>query len=146
MSSTITGGLTAQNIEVLDRISNDVLNDKLREKQQLGKDAFLELMMTQLSNQDPLEPMDNAAMIEQMATFSSVEQLGAISDSMEVEKQTSQSILEVLRTMSDSSLMNASTDSKIDELILKTDQSYEVNKDILNELINLNKALGAYGE
>lgn len=45
----------------------------------LGKDAFLKLMLTQLQNQDPLAPMDNTAMVAQMAQFSSVEQLYNIS-------------------------------------------------------------------
>ncbi|MMZ59251.1 flagellar basal body rod modification protein [compost metagenome] len=47
--------------------------------EELGKDAFLKLMLTQLQNQDPLSPMDNTAMVAQMAQFSSVEQLYNIS-------------------------------------------------------------------
>ncbi|MNI50059.1 Basal-body rod modification protein FlgD [compost metagenome] len=48
----------------------------------LGKDAFLKLMLTQLQNQDPLSPMDNTAMVAQMAQFSSVEQLYNISSQL----------------------------------------------------------------
>ncbi|WP_018750918.1 flagellar hook assembly protein FlgD [Paenibacillus sanguinis] len=47
---------------------------------ELGKDAFLKLMMAQMQNQDPLSPMDNTQMVAQMAQFSSVEQLTNISD------------------------------------------------------------------
>ena len=39
----------------------------------LGQTDFLRLLTTQLSNQDPLEPQSNEAMIAQLAQFSSLE-------------------------------------------------------------------------
>ena len=44
-------------------------------KNELGQSAFLELMVTQLENQDPLSPQDNSAFVAQLAQFSSVEGL-----------------------------------------------------------------------
>lgn len=41
----------------------------------MGKDDFLKIMMLQLQNQDPLNPMDNEAMTAQLAQFSSLEQM-----------------------------------------------------------------------
>jgi len=46
----------------------------------LGQTAFLELMITQLENQDPLSPQENGDFIAQLAQFSSVEQLGNLND------------------------------------------------------------------
>jgi len=41
----------------------------------LGKDEFIKILMTQLQNQDPLNPMEDKDFIAQMATFSSLEQM-----------------------------------------------------------------------
>jgi flagellar basal-body rod modification protein FlgD len=41
----------------------------------MGKDDFLKILMTQLQNQDPLNPMQDKDFIAQMATFSTLEQI-----------------------------------------------------------------------
>ncbi len=46
----------------------------------LGKDAFMELLVAQLRNQDPLEPMDGQQMIAQLSELTGVEKLVAIED------------------------------------------------------------------
>lgn len=60
---------------------NTALDDgavqKVYEKD-LDKDAFLRLLVTQLQNQDPLEPMDNTAFVAQLAQFSSLEGINNI--------------------------------------------------------------------
>ena len=48
-----------------------VLSKDMAQKQ-LGQTDFLRLMTTQLKQQDPLDPVDNQAMVAQMAQFSSV--------------------------------------------------------------------------
>jgi flagellar basal-body rod modification protein FlgD len=47
------------------------------------KDEFLKLLITQLQNQDPLEPMDNAEFVSQVTQFSSLEQLISIRQAVE---------------------------------------------------------------
>ncbi len=48
----------------------------------LGKDDFLKLLVTQLRNQDPMNPMQSQEFAAQLAQFSSVEQLNNISNSL----------------------------------------------------------------
>lgn len=49
----------------------------------LGKDDFLKILMTQLQNQDPMNPMQDKDFVAQMATFSSLEQMTNMGKSME---------------------------------------------------------------
>jgi flagellar basal-body rod modification protein FlgD len=42
---------------------------------QLGESDFLKLLTTQLQQQDPTQPMDNTAMVAQLAQFSALEQM-----------------------------------------------------------------------
>jgi len=57
--------------------ANDVFNNSnIREwNNDLDRNAFLNLLMTQLRFQDPLNPMDDREFIAQLATFSSLEQM-----------------------------------------------------------------------
>lgn len=70
-----------------DMVTNDVVDGLLQtgktetyqnkntNKNELGKDAFLQLLVTQLQYQDPLEPVDNTQMVSQLAQFSALEQM-----------------------------------------------------------------------
>jgi flagellar basal-body rod modification protein FlgD len=48
----------------------------------LGRDAFLKLLVTQLQHQDPTKPKDDTEFISQLATFSSLDKLGTIDESV----------------------------------------------------------------
>ncbi len=51
---------------------------------QIAKTEFLELLMAQVNNQNPLEPMDNSEFISQLTQFSSLEQLMLIREATEL--------------------------------------------------------------
>jgi flagellar basal-body rod modification protein FlgD len=61
----------------------------------LGKDDFLKILMTQLQNQDPMNPMQDKDFIAQMATFSSLEQMTNLTKTMEkfVENQNQSQLI-----------------------------------------------------
>ena len=52
----------------------------------LGKDAFLQLLVTQMQYQDPLQPTDNTQYISQLASFSTLEQMQNMSSTMEMQR------------------------------------------------------------
>ena len=58
------------------------------------RDMFLKLLVAQIQNQDPLNPMDPTQFVSQLSQFSSVEQLLEI-------RRTLESIHDVLSVQSD---------------------------------------------
>lgn len=70
--------------------------EKPKGGQAMGKDAFLELMIAQMKNQDPMDPMDGTEYAAQLAQFSSLEQLtnlnDAVNKSIDADYYLSQSI------------------------------------------------------
>ena len=48
----------------------------------LNKDAFLQLLVTQMQYQDPLDPQDNSEYLSQLAQFSSLEQMTNVASAL----------------------------------------------------------------
>jgi len=63
---------------------------------QLGPSAFLQLLTTQLSNQDPLNPMDDTQSVSQLAQFSALQ----ASDNLQTSFANFQSNFAVLQSSS----------------------------------------------
>lgn len=51
----------------------------------VGKDEFMKLLLAQLKNQDPLNPMDGTDFAAQLAQFSSLEQLKNLNTTLETQ-------------------------------------------------------------
>ncbi len=81
MSDTVTNSTTnttttTENTGVYGNLGSKYgVQEKIQESKELGKDAFLQLLITQLQNQDPTKPMEDQDFIAQLAQFSSLEQM-----------------------------------------------------------------------
>ena len=94
---------------------------KSNNKNDLDRNAFLKLLTVQLSNQDPLNPIEDREFVAQLAQFSALEQM--------------QNLNVTLNTKSDELL------GFLDDL---NSNQIDANIEILKELINIRKAIEAY--
>lgn len=60
--------------------------------QKLGKDEFLKLLVAQMKNQNPMNPMKGREMAAQLAQFSSVEQLIQLNENFSAQKKGQEKI------------------------------------------------------
>lgn len=74
-------GAAATTSSVADNLSITKKQSANKNTNELGQAAFLELMITQMNNQNPLSPQDNSEFVAQLAQFSSVEGLERLNKS-----------------------------------------------------------------
>lgn len=70
--------------------------------QGLGQDDFLKILLTQLTYQDPLKPLDNQQFIAQMAQFTALEQTRQLNTGMDTAlslQTTNQAVSLISRTV-----------------------------------------------
>ncbi|MBC7533098.1 MAG: flagellar hook assembly protein FlgD [Oligoflexus sp.] len=77
------GDLTSSSdAEFLDKLA-DSSKEKRQPKNELGKDDFLKLFVTQLQNQDPMNPDDGTEMAAKLAQFNGLEQMMNVNKGIE---------------------------------------------------------------
>lgn len=138
----ITGKFTQENLDYLESIKDNEQNNKLLKNQEMGQDAFLKLLMAEMQNQDPMNPMDSKETVAQMAQFSTVEQLTKVSES--VKKGNEEAKASVLKIENALAKLN---NNFVDGGTIQTDKLDEINenqKEMLNQMIKLNNSISAY--
>ena len=112
-------------------------------KQTVTQDDFLKLLIAQLQNQDPLQPMDNQQFAVQLATFNSLEQLIGINDKLG-SLQTSQGATNQFNA---TSLIGKEIASDGNTLSLPTGGpaaiGYQLNANASRVVINIQDRFGA---
>jgi flagellar basal-body rod modification protein FlgD len=66
----------------------------------LGEDAFMQLLVTQLKNQDPTQPQDSSQFVTQLAQFSSLEKLTTMNQSLTTLASINSSLTNISQTLS----------------------------------------------
>lgn len=75
----------------------------------LDQNAFLNMLLTQLQNQDPLNPLDNTEFAAQLAQYSSLEQLTTISG--KIDTITELLLSQIIKPDTGTNNNNTTTDS-----------------------------------
>ncbi|BAU75730.1 flagellar hook assembly protein FlgD [Metapseudomonas furukawaii] len=76
---SISNVATTDSQSILDQYA---LKSEATKSNDLGKNEFLELLVAQLNNQDPMSPQENGEFIAQLAQFSQVEGIEKLNSSM----------------------------------------------------------------
>ena len=64
------------------RPSTEVPQALAQATKSLGQDAFMQLLVTQLKNQDPTQPQDSSQFVAQLAQFTSLEKLTSMNQAL----------------------------------------------------------------
>ena len=72
-------------------LGGDTTASDVKAEDPLGREAFLSMLIAQLKNQDPLNPMQGTDFSSQLAQFSSLEQLFNVNDTLEGIKSSFES-------------------------------------------------------
>ncbi|WP_022967123.1 flagellar hook assembly protein FlgD [Denitrificimonas caeni] len=92
-------------------------------KEELGKNEFLELLVAQLNNQNPLEPQSNGDFIAQLAQFSTVEGVEKLNGSM----QTIMSGYQSSQALQASSLVGRKVIVPIEKAVVDTSETFKAS-------------------
>mgnify|MGYP006276378203 CR=1 FL=1 len=96
-------------------------------KSELGQQEFLQLLVAQMRNQDPINPMDGAQFASQLAQFNSVEQLISVNGGLQ-NLQSSQQMMSASMTNSmAASLTGKHVKALSNEIHLASGESANVN-------------------
>ena len=108
-------------------------------KTELGKEEFLTLLVTQLKNQDPMNPLQGTEFTAQLAQFSSLEQLFAINKNIAdmqegLNVQEDRNILDYIgKTIKTNDNTILIDDGIMDSIVYTLDDSLTVNIHIYND-------------
>ncbi|MEO8199713.1 MAG: flagellar hook assembly protein FlgD [Gemmatimonadota bacterium] len=101
-----------------------------KDRTEMGKDQFLQLLVTQLRHQDPLSPLKPEEFAAQLAQFSSVEQLSQINEGMSNSIAASQLASLIGKTALSASLLGKHVVAEGDQVTIPATGGGQVRIDV----------------
>lgn len=105
-------------------------SERVQSQNTLGKDEFLSLLVTQLANQDPLEPMSNDQYITQMATFSQLELLQNMNSNLEKSLNWSLLLSQTINNTMATSLLGREVQVSTDSVVIDDSGTSKIRYDL----------------
>ncbi len=105
-------------------------SERVQTQNTLGKDEFLSLLVTQLANQDPLEPMSNDQYITQMATFSQLELLQNMNSNLEKSLNWSLLLSQTINNTMATSLLGREVQVSTDSVVIDESGTSKIRYDL----------------
>lgn len=99
----------------------------------LDKDAFLKLMIAQLQNQDPLEPLDGTDYSAQLAQFSSLEQMQNINDTLNMSLDANYLLSQSINSTMTASLIGKEVKIAGDTVKYEGQESTTIGYDLMSD-------------
>lgn len=112
--------------KVVDTTASSVSLSKETEKSgnALDKEAFLQLLVAEMQNQDPLQPTTNTEYVSQFATFSQLEEMQNVSSSVDMSRAQSLVGKEVFLDVTNSSGETNRICGRVDYVVMEAGKVY----------------------
>jgi flagellar basal-body rod modification protein FlgD len=111
--------------------------------QVLGKDEFLKLLLTQVENQDPLNPLEDKEFVAQLAQFSSLEQLQNVNGILKESLGTNAALTRTMNTTAATALVGKKVAIRTDSIDFRgkgdVDIAYSTTTGAVKTLIQIVK-------
>lgn len=127
---------TIKDGKVVDTSASTISDSTLKKttNDSLDKQAFLQLLVAQMQYQDPLQPMDNTEYVSQLATFSELEAMNNLNDSMTLQRASQlvgQNVL--MRTTSSTTGETYMTQGVVDYVVYENGKAYlAINEELFS--------------
>lgn len=118
-----------QSTQAAQAATNQTSATSASKKNEVSKEDFLKLLISQLQNQDPLKPLDNQEFAQQLATFNSLEQLIGVNQKLGSLADTFNSVGERLlqtNNFNSISLLGKQVSTPTNQVSLKQKQDSQI--------------------
>lgn len=105
-------------------VNKPTTNETKTSNSSLDKDAFLQLLVTQMKYQDPLQPTSNTEYISQLATFSELEEMQNLNSGMTLQRASGLVGQYVFMKVTDSNGNTAFPEGKVDYVVYENNKAF----------------------